>query len=56
MLWVLKMSQRDCSFEHPKQMLKLMDKKIFLILRSIILSKLAYATLYYISRLAGLEV
>ena len=28
MLWVLKeSSQRDGSFEHPKHMLKLMDKK-----------------------------
>ena len=24
-------SQRDCSFKHPKQMLKLMDKKLFTI-------------------------
>ena len=36
MLWVLKrtVSMRDCSFENPKQMFKLMDKKIFTILRS----------------------
>ena len=27
----------NCSFEHPKQMFKLMDKKIFSILRSKIL-------------------
>ena len=27
-------SQRDGSFEHPKQMLKLMGKKIFTIIRS----------------------
>ena len=37
-------------------MLKLMDKKILSILCSNSLSKLAYDTLYYISRLAGLEV
>ena len=36
MLWVLKrtVSQGDGSFEHPKQMFKLMDKKIFANLHS----------------------
>ena len=32
------LSQRDGSFEHPKQMLKLTDKKLFLILHSKLLS------------------
>ena len=31
MLWVLK--RKDGSFEHPKQILKLMGKKLFTILR-----------------------
>ena len=31
MLWLL---ERECSSEYPKQMLKLMDKKIFTILHS----------------------
>ena len=36
MLWVLKEPpQCDGSFEHPKQMLKLIDKKIFTNLQSI---------------------
>ena len=34
MLWVLKPSQWDGSFEHPKHILKLMGNKIFTILRS----------------------
>ena len=34
MLWVLKKPcRRDGSFEHPKHMLKLMDKKIITTLR-----------------------
>ena len=32
-LWVLKRTVSDGSFEHPKQMFKLMDKKIFTNLR-----------------------
>ena len=37
MLWVLKITVSDGSFEHPKQMLKRTGKKIFTILRSKIL-------------------
>ena len=43
MLWVLKLSQWDGSYKHPKHMLILMGKKLFTILRSIfLLSKPVY--------------
>ena len=46
MLWVLK---RDSSFEHPKHMFKLMDKKMMAILCKLFFLNWPYDSIYHMT-------